>query len=552
MSAKKSNLLVPVLATGVVVASGVAAYFYFRGGFGDGASPLASAKIVPDEALMASFISTDSQAWSQLEKFGTKEARDLVTKSLQDLNKQTLTESNIDLEKDLKPWVGGVMVAILPLNPVKPIQATPGMPESFDVLAVVKIKDKISAFNFIKKLKAQKNLKTQETDYKGLKITQSSQGAGEPTYSTVINNDYVAIAPTKQAIEKAIDTVKGEPSFASKQGANSLLAKGIDLKNTLAQVYLPDYGTVVEQLIKNSPDAAQIPPEALAQLKQVRSVIAGIGVDEAGLRMKAVADVDPQLLKNQYQTSSGKLLEIFPADTIALVSGAGISKSWNAFSEQVKTIPQINLGLDLARVQLKNYNLDLDKDIFGWMDGEFAFGAIASEQGMLAPVGFGGALIITTSDRPAAETALSKLDNLAKTAFISVAPREVGGKAVTEWQVPNQGALLGHGWLDNNTVFVAFGGPISDAIANKPSQLLNNSDAFKSVINSFPKPNSGYFYLDVEKTFALVTNKGQLGYVPPETKAVLDSIRGIGMSASNPNDSTSQIEMLLALKQSQP
>lgn len=551
MPAKKFNLLFPVLATSVVVASGVAAYVYFRGGFYNGASPLASAKVVPDEAIMASFISTDSQAWSQLQKFGTKEAQDLVMKSLQDINKQALAESNIDYEKDLKPWVGGVMVAVLPPNQVKSTQATPTTPESFDVLMVVKIKDKVSALNFANKLKAQKDVKTQETDYKGQKITQSSQGQSAPTYSTIINNDYVAIAPAKQSVEKAIDTFKGEPSFASKQGASNLLTKGIDLKNSLAQVYLPNYGSVVEQLIKNNPNASQLPPEALAQLKQVKALAAGIGIDDAGLRMKAVADVEPQLLKNQYQTSSGKLVEVFPAETIALISGVGISKSWNAFSQQAKNIPQVSLGLDLARVQLQNYNLNLDKDIFGWMDGEFAFGAISSDRGLLAPVGFGGALIIDTSDRPTAEATLNKLDGIAKTASIGVAPRNVAGKTVTEWQVPAQGALLGHGWLDQDTVFVAFGGPISDAIASKPTQLLNSTDNFKSVTGSFAKPNSGYFYLDMEKTLALVNAKGQAASIPPETKAILDSIRGIGMSASSPNDSTSQIEMLLALKPNQ-
>lgn len=550
MPAKKSNLLFPVLATGVVVASGVTAYIYFRGGFGDSSSPLASAKIVPDEAIMASFISTDDRAWSQLQKFGTKEAQDLVMKSLQDINKQALTESNIDYEKDLKPWVGGVTIAVLPPNTVKSTQAAPASSD-FDVLAVVKIKDKISALNFANKLKTLKDVKTQETDYKGLKITQSSQGTSQPTYSTVINNDYVALSPTKQAIEKAIDTYKGEPSFASKEGASTLLAKGVDLKNPLAQVYLPNYGSVVEEFIKTSPNSAQFPPEVLAQLKQVKSLTAGIGVDDAGLRMKAVADVDPQLIKNQYQKSSGKLIEVFPAETIALVSGAGISKSWNAFNQQAKNIPQVSLGLDLARAQLQNYNIDLDKDIFGWMDGEFAFGAISSEQGLLAPVGFGGVLLIDTTNRPAAEATLSKLDSIAKTGLINVAPRDISGKTVTEWQVPAQGALLGHGWLDNDTVFVAFGGPISDAIANKPSQLLNNSDTFKSITGAFPKPNSGYFYLDVEKVYALAAIKGQVGSIPPESKAFLDSIRGIGMSASSPNDSTSQVEMLLALKPSQ-
>ncbi len=547
MSAKKSNLLFPALATAVVVASGVAGYVYFRGGFGDSASPLESAKIVPDEAMIASFISPDSQAWAQLQKFGTPEAQNLVNKGLQDFNKQALTESNIDYEKDLKPWVGGVMIAVLPPNLTKPTQTTP---EAFNVLMVVKIKDKISALNFANKLKERKNVKTTETDYKGQKITESIEGQSEPVYSSVLNNEYVVVAPEKIGVQKAIDTFKGEPSFATKKGANSLLTKGIDLTNPIAQIYLPDYGAVVEQLIANSPDASQIPPETLTQLKQVKALIAGVGVDNDGMRLKVLADVDPQLLKNQYQPSSGKLVEILPAETIALITGAGISKSWAAFSQSAKNIPQASLGLDLARVQLQNYNLDLDKDVFGWMDGEFAIAAISSKQGLLAPIGFGGALVIDTTNRPAAESTLSKLDGIAKTSLVSVAPRNIASTAVTEWQIPGQGALLGHGWLDKDTVFIAFGGPIADAIATKPSQLLTSSDNFKATTNSLPKPNAGYFYLDMDKTVALINANAQAVYITPEAKAILASIRGIGMSASSPNDSTSEFEMLLALKPS--
>ncbi|MBW4664756.1 MAG: DUF3352 domain-containing protein [Chroococcus sp. CMT-3BRIN-NPC107] len=546
MSAKKSNLLFPLLATAVVVASGVAAYVYFRGG-GNSASPLASAKIVPDEAIIASFISPDSQAWTQLQKFGTPEAQNLVNKGLQDFNKQALAESNIDFEKDLKPWVGGVMVAVLPPNSTKP---TPTKPESFNVLMVVKIKDKVSALNFANKLKERKNVKNIETDYKGQKITESIEGASAPVYSSILNNEYVVVAPEKIGVEKAIDTFKGEPSFATKKGANSLLAKGIDLTNPIAQIYLPDYGVAVEQLIANSPNASQIPPETLAQLKQIKSVIAGVGVDNDGMRLKVLADVAPQLLKNQYQASSGKLVDILPAETIALITGAGISKSWAAFSQQAKNLPQVSLGLDLARVQLQNYNLDLDKDIFGWMDGEFAFAAISSQQGLLAPIGFGGVLVIDTTNRPAAESTLSKFDGIAKTSLVSVAPRNIASTQVTEWQIPGQGALLGHGWLDKDTVFIAFGGPIADAIATKPSQLLTDSDNFKAAISPLPRSNAGYFYLDMDKTVALINANAQVVAIDPETKAILASIRGIGMSASSPNDSTSQFEMLLALKPS--
>ncbi len=390
---KKKSILIPAVGAAVVVAGGAIAYLYFNGAFGGASNPLASAKVVPDEALMATFISTDSQAWSQLQQFGTPDAQRLVEKGLQDFNQQILTQSNIDYQKDLKPWVGSVMFAVLPSSPIKPTQATPPVQEP-NVLMVVGIKDKASALNFANKLKADKSVKSQEIAYKGQNITETI-GKGT-NYSAVLNN-HLVVASTQKAVEQAIDTSKGEPSFASIEGVDSALRKG-DVKNPLAQIYLPDYADMVQQLIASNPDAAQLPPQTLAQLQQIKSVVAGVGVDDAGLRMKAIAKLDPEAIKAEYKPSSGKMVSQFPAQTLALVTGTGISSIWSAFTEQTKTNPQLSQGLDAVRQQLTTVNINLDKDIFGWMDGEFGFGAIASNQGLLAAVGFGGALVIDTSE----------------------------------------------------------------------------------------------------------------------------------------------------------
>ena len=58
MPEKKSNWLIPVgIGAAAVIAGGATlGYLYLRGAFSD-VSPLASAKIVPDEALMAGFVS---------------------------------------------------------------------------------------------------------------------------------------------------------------------------------------------------------------------------------------------------------------------------------------------------------------------------------------------------------------------------------------------------------------------------------------------------------------------------------------------------------------
>lgn len=556
MSESKSKFLIPVVGAAVVVAGSIAAYTYLKSPSGGSSDALGSAKLVPSTALMAAYITTDPEAWAKLQQFGTPEAQKLVAKNLEVLNKQMFSDGNVSYEKDIKPWVGGVMIAVLPPNPVKPAQfnapsGTPNIPTNVqqqpNILIVVGIKDKLSALNFANKLKSQKGVRLQESDYQGEKIVETTQN-GKPTYSVVLNNSHLVLAPEKQAVEKAIDTFKGQSSFASKEGASSTL-KGVDVKNSLAQIYVPDYAGMIQQLTAVNPQGKQLPPQSLAQLKQIKSVVAGIGVDDAGLRLKAIANLDPQLNKFQYQSSPGNIVGQFPADTFALVSGNGISRGWEALVEQSKDYPEMKQALEQARGQVKIANIDLDKDIFGWMNGEFAFGAIPSNQGVLASVGFGGALVFDTSDRKTAEATFTKLDTLAKTQRINVANRNIGGKDVTEWQIPQQGALLAHGWLDQDTVFVALGGPIAEAVSDRKNPSLDNSDTFKAVTGSLQKPNGGYLYLDMDKTKTVPLINSFISS-NPDTITILSSIRGFGITATSPDKSTSQLEMLLALKPS--
>ncbi|QIR38565.1 DUF3352 domain-containing protein [Tolypothrix sp. PCC 7910] len=557
MPETKSKYFIPTIGAAIVLTGGIAAYMYFKGGpTGDSAGALGSAKVVPSTALMATYITTEPEAWAKLQQFGTPEAQQLVAKGLESFNQDMLRDTNISYEKDIKPWVGGVMVAVLPPNPVQPAQfnppsGTPNKPTKLQaepkMLLVVGIKDKIGALNFGNKLKAQKGIKFQEIEYKGEKITEATD-KGKPTYSVVLNNSQLLLSPEKPTIEQAIDTFKGQPSFATKEGASSILAKGVDVKNTLAQIYIPDYAGMIQQLAAANPQGTQLPPQTLKQLQQVKSMVAGVGVDDAGLRVKAIANLDSQLNKFQYQNTAAKIVGEFPTETFALISGQGISKTWSTLLEQSKDYPEFNQAVAQVRQQLKQINLDLDKEVIGWMDGEFAIGAIPSNQGILASVGFGGAFLFDTSDRKTAEATLSKLDDLIKKQPVTVAQRTIDGKNVTEWQVPQQGALLSHGWLDQDTVFVAIGGPVAEAIATKKNQSLDGSETFKAVTGTLQKPNGGYFYIDMDKTMTVVNRFAAAQPLPPQATAILSSIRGLGVTATSPDKSTSQVEMLLALK----
>ena len=108
MSGKK--YLLPAVGAAVLMAGGAAAYLYLKGPAKDGTSPLAIARTIPDEAYAAAFISSDMQAWSKLQEFGTPEAQKLISEGLKEFEQQLLTKNNINFEKDLKPWVGNSMI----------------------------------------------------------------------------------------------------------------------------------------------------------------------------------------------------------------------------------------------------------------------------------------------------------------------------------------------------------------------------------------------------------------------------------------------------------
>ncbi|MCY7390035.1 MAG: DUF3352 domain-containing protein [Leptolyngbyaceae cyanobacterium CAN_BIN12] len=540
MSAPK--FLAPAIGAIVIAAGGTAAYMHFKNTSKDLMNPLAIAQVIPDDAYMATFISADEQAWAKLKQFGTPDAQAVITKNWNTLQQQLLSQRNIDIEKDLKPWVGNTMVALLPNSG---IDQKPGVLKP-NVLVVISIKDKISAMNFAMKLANQGGSKAKESDYQGSKIIANT----ENSVFTAVVKDYLVIASDRKGLEEAINTTKGQPSFASKPGADKLLTKGVDVQNSIAQIYLVDYATAMQQLTNiNYNQATSIPSATLEQLKRVKSMVAGIGTDEGGVRIKAVAAIYPQAPKWDYKPAPGKVIAQLPADTLALISGANLSNYWNQATQQAKSYPDGEQAIAQARQAFKSANFDLDKDIFGWMDGEFGIALIPSNQGILSQVGFGGVMVFNTSDRKSAENALSKLDNFAKGNAVLVQSRKVQGKEITEWNSP-MGAILGHGWLDNNSVFVAFGGPLAETMAAKPAQTLDLSDTFKGVTDNLPKQNLGYVYVDMDKTLTLLTRVGAISQraLPADTIALLNSIRGIGITSTQADSNTGQVDMSLALK----
>jgi Protein of unknown function (DUF3352) len=534
--AKKS--IMTAVALVAAVGAGYAGYKYVYSGESN-AGDLAT--VIPENALMVAYVSNEPEAWAKLQKFGTPEAQKIVTAQLQETQQKLLAETQMDFNKDVQPWLGNTMLAILP--------DAEGKASKPRVLIAIGIKDKLKALDFANKLKAQSKESTKELDYKGIKITDSGTGSRE-TFSALVN-DRLVLSPEKQAVEQAIDTANGQPSLASKAGNDWFKGDSLQLKQPIAAFYIPNYGQAIEQILKSGKQPMSIDPATLAQLKKIQSISGGIAIDDAGIRIKSVAKTDGTTLN--LPATSPKTISNFPADTFALFGGTGLSQIWTETNKVAAAEPTTQQAFAKMRQSFtQSTQLDLDNDVFSWMGGEYTLGMMPVSTGIAAQFGFGGALTIDSTDRNLTDNTMTKLTNLAKGYGLSVEPRQVGSTQIFDLKAPGGvGTLLSYGWLNDKSLVLAVGDGLVDKITTHSGESIDRNPGFTNALGSLSANKQSYAYIDIEKVFGLVNSKmGMFGGkpIPPDVNAIMTSIQGVGMSSTQPDKNTSQFEALLTLK----
>ncbi|MCU0516052.1 MAG: DUF3352 domain-containing protein, partial [Oscillatoria sp. Prado101] len=203
--------------------------------------------------------------------------------------------------------------------------------------------------------------------------------------------------------------------------------------------------------------------------------------------------------------------------------------------------------------------LDLDSDILPWMDGEYALFVFPASQGFFPflaeqfKIGLG--FTVRTSDRPAAEKAVDKLNEFVKTSSggsLAITSRQMGAQPVTSWEIQQPGgagSIFAHGWADGNTLVLTTGtGPMS-ALTPQPNPPLGKTYIFQTATASLPYPNDGNIYLNCGAVLSFVYS-----VVPLDdssefirlTKRMLGTLRSISVVSSSTAEKQ-QADVLLVL-----
>lgn len=559
----QNKVLLAILGAVVVGGGAGAVYYYFQQGGSlpfvqsDQAAASRAVRAIPQNALAVITINIDGEAIKKLEELIGPEGMKVLEAPF---NPETDPSKEFqELQAELRAWGGDqVVIAVLPggtPTSYRPInfrqalqaQATPALARGPNLLGnfvmVVEVKDQGGANKFLETNRTKRKLKSETKDYKGVTITIDTPEADSTGKSiSAIADNVLVLGGSEAAVQATIDTIKGAPSIAG------------DLPTDAVQVDNPVFGFYAPNVDKNAQAIAEllaegnngpVPPNVISQLRRVNYIAVVAGVDNQGMRLRLAAKQNTDLPAGN---SPNQIPALLPKETIGLLTGFNLKEQWAYNVRLAETDPDMKQAIELLRTAAKGgpLALDLDKDVFSWMDGEYGLALIPSNQGFLAQTGAGPVAILQSSNRPSAEAFLRKLDGEAEKNGLSVSTREVGGVKVTEWGT-GPGAFLAHGWLKPDTMFITLS-PLVSSLAPQPQSPLNGDGVFQGIIGAIRGNANGYFFLNMQALTDLVKKQVPSSEIPKEASVFLSSIKGIGVSYALPDPRTATLDALIALK----
>ncbi|MEM9508255.1 MAG: DUF3352 domain-containing protein [Cyanobacteria bacterium P01_E01_bin.35] len=450
-------------------------------------TPLEAAEIIPQDIVITSYINTNPENWSELQ---VPEVDRLMTQASQEF-KQSLPPSfdNFNYQQDIRPWLGNAAIAWFPKIEPSRKNGYQIKPDA-DFLLIFGIKDPLKAYQFRQQIKSSSKILATESKFQGVTIMTYEQSPTAKLYVAVLRNKLV-VTEKLSIMHRAIATFQGEPALASNPEYKKVLRQKLDLKNPLVQVHVTNYQSSSEPIFP------------------VDAVALAIGSEAKAIRLKTIANLNQNIDWQPENSNQELVLKNFPESTVALLGGQinaqEISHTWSYFIEDYYPYLAwcLDSEYDLSQwlTAISNY-----QDLLQLIDGEFALG-IALDEAIADPdnlsLDFGAGLIVTMSDRSAAETALKRLKS--QSILNLLLP---GGDL--KGQLYSAYFGLSSQWLAQDNLLLTWNNNSERIVFNQPNNSILDNPRFAWFYQELSRKNLGYFFLDVDAITSGTNNLFQL------------------------------------------
>ena len=400
----------------------------------------------------------------------------------------------------------------------------------------------------------------------------SADGYTIPGYAIAHLGNYIVAAEDIDSLRQWIEyqtqggpTLTSNPSFEKTQSHPQA-------QNSLATIY-GNVGQLLSFEFSNPFQGFGLPPiprpslsdrAAMANLFSNVTFDALIFPETQGMHFEAhlytegaLPDLPPS------PNADHSILGLIPAATYFMGSGYDISGFWNDVSSAF-SVNEVTGGLlETARsIVALATSLDLDTEILGWMDGEYSLFLFPSRSGLLNSffpgVGLEAGVLLETSNREAAETALAALDNVVGEEV--ALPAAIADHTVVNWQYDVNGdglmdSVLAHTWLTDDTLaFTSGSGAMERLVVPAGFNALSSHSTFRNATENFPTPNNGYVYVNASSTLSFFYNLFGFNQATEpwaiDVRRYFGTVRSLSLSTSSSSQQF-QINALLGLAASE-
>jgi len=340
------------------------------------------------------------------------------------------------------------------------------------------------------------------------------------------------VASDRQAIQQIIDTAakigNDENTTRTSSLADSQLF-GRSLNNPLWDKSLlagygefKQLGQIYELLAADLPETSEIPGFNRAEylqglqytLAQYSSFDLFMWVTPKGIRSQSnsyFSEVRSPLPKDT--ATRDRLLSYLPSTIYGAITSRDLNRQWQWFVEESKVQPSYKIFVEGLRM-LSPYiigsglDLDIEKDIISWIDGEYALTVFPSDKSPFQEIGIDltMGMLIRTSKPEAASATLAKVTKYFGAwgeNTLQIKKRQIGTTLLTSFEFPDgqtgkTHSIFAYGWRDRQTLILTLGANTASAFIPTPKPALAESEMFREAIADMPQPNFGYFYLDVK------------------------------------------------------
>ncbi|MCX6032020.1 MAG: DUF3352 domain-containing protein [Chloroflexi bacterium] len=398
-------------------------------------------------------------------------------------------ELNLNVEKDILPWLGFEAVAAILENDRS----------GTEVLIALAVRNSAGASGFTQKVRDQLESKGryfEEEDYHNVRVVYQRTRFSDSTLAFAQINHFLVIGSSVNALHRAVDTA---------QGRHKSLGRNVQYRKILSQLQGDRIGYIyVDGASLTAPFTSW---EALARIATngLQSAGASITLNGLGIRFNSLLMYDPDALTiaqdqaMQLPTNPNRILSVVPSNAVFFANG----QQFGSRFDQLLAASDASGENILWRIRDMESSLDIDlqRDLFQWADGEYALGLLENPAGLFgdAAIPFDLIAIIETHNLDAARQGLQHItDAVATQAGTKSVDVIIGGELFRVSNDTSGRLTFGYGSVEG---FVVIGSSKEalEVVAEAAKSPLARSATFSALATQLPTSNTGYAYLNVDR-----------------------------------------------------